>query len=142
MRAEMPTIEDAVKAYTLSALHQVEIVSPVLNRVAGRVLAANDQAEPHGLCSVVSSSGSSCLALWFLSRAGPRIDKAERRTLDLACGREASLMAAPRAVTLELAGITGRWWPVRHLAPTRDGEDRRVGFIIYFAVRRPAEGTK
>ena len=47
MRAEMRTLDDAVKAETVGASHQVEVVSQVLNRVARRMLAANDQAEFH-----------------------------------------------------------------------------------------------
>ena len=41
---------------------------------------------------------------------------------------QVSLMAVPRAVTLELAGVTGHWWPVGHT--TRNGEDRRVALVF------------
>src|SRR5271166_4642397 len=47
MRAEMQALEDAVNTETVGASHQVEILSQMLNRVDGRMLAANDQAELH-----------------------------------------------------------------------------------------------
>jgi len=81
--------------------------------------------------SVVSLSGNSCLALSFLSRASPWIDKGVGRALDHAHarGREPSLMVVPREGTLELAGVIGQGWPVRQIvALTRDGEDRCVRF--------------
>ena len=63
MRAEMRALDDAVKAETVGASHQFEIVAQVLNRVAGRMLATNDQAEFHRPdSSAMALSASSCRA--------------------------------------------------------------------------------
>src|SRR6516164_3521325 len=72
MRTEMRALDDAVKAETVGAPYQVEIISQVLNHVAGRMLAANDQAEFHRPRSTAMPfSASSRLAFSFLSSARP-----------------------------------------------------------------------
>src|ERR1700749_3489091 len=69
MRAVVGALDDAVEAERVGASHQFEIVMQVSSHVAGRMLAANDQAELHCAGSpLMTLPGSSRLAFAHLSR--------------------------------------------------------------------------
>src|SRR5439155_4611201 len=71
--AVMRTLDDAVKTERVGAPHQLQIVAQVRRDVARRMLAADNEAEPHRAAhsGAMPFSASSFCALAFLSRASP-----------------------------------------------------------------------